>query len=330
MTELQIPLSILEVAVAEKGTSAADTVTGLVKVARRAEELGFHRLWYPEHHSSPMLTDFPPAVVIAHVAAVTSTIRVGSGGVLAPNHPPLSLAEQFGALAAFRPGRIDLGIGRGPGTMDEAAARALRWGTPPPTDEEYGESVSALLGLVAERQDVPEPWLLSSSASGAMLAAELGLPMAFAYHLRPQNAAEAIERYRDAFKPSRWSETPRVLMSVETVCAETEAEAARLSRPIDIVRIDIQSGQGERPLLTPEAAAERVFTAQEQEMLEDSRVRAQGTPEQVKRQLVEAGARFGADELMVFTPIHDATSRIGSLERVAGMAGGSALRPMAG
>jgi luciferase family oxidoreductase group 1 len=327
---IELPLSILEVAAIEAGTPAAEAVSGSVWVAQRAEELGFHRIWYAEHHSSPLLLDFPPAVVMAHIATVTSTIRVGSGGVLAPNHAPLSLAEQFAALAAFHPGRIDLGIGRGPGTMDEQAARALRWGAPPASDEEYGERVAAVLSLVGKRQEVPEPWLLSSSAAGATLAAELGLPVAFAYHLRPENAAEAVERYRDGFKPSRWSETPRVLLSVETVCAETEAEATRLSCPADIVSIGMLSGRGEQPLVSPEAAAERAFTPQEQEMLEkSSRARAQGTPERVARYLAEIGSRFSADELMLFTPVYDATSRIRSLEHVAGTASRSALRPIA-
>lgn len=164
-----------------------------MQVAERAEELGFQRVWYAEHHSSPMLMDFPPAVVIAHVAAVTSSIRVGSGGVMAPNHAPLSVAEQFAALAAIHPGRVDLGIGRGPGTMDQLAARALRWGAPAATQEEYAQSVREILSLAGSRDEVPEPWLLSSSAAGAALAAELGLPMAFGSHLRPGNTAEAVD-----------------------------------------------------------------------------------------------------------------------------------------
>ncbi|MFD6972381.1 MsnO8 family LLM class oxidoreductase [Streptomyces sp. NPDC059949] len=305
--------------------------SGSVRLAQRAEQLGFQRIWYAEHHSAPFLLDFPPAVVMAHMAAVTSSIRVGSGGVLAPNHVPLSLAEQFGALAAFHPGRIDLGIGRGPGTMDERAALALRRGAPTAGDEEYGEDVAAVLGLVGERQEVPEPWLLASSTAGAARAAELGLPMAFAYHIKPENALEAVERYRDRFKPSRWSDTPRVLLSVETVCAETEAEAARLSRPVDIVRLGLLSGRGEQPLLGPEAAARSAFTEEEREMLENhSRARAQGTSEQVARHLAETGSRVGADELMLFTPVYDATSRIRCIERIAGVAGRSALRSSAG
>jgi luciferase family oxidoreductase group 1 len=328
---IDLPLSILEVAAFEAGTSAAEAIPGSVRLAQRADQLGFQRIWYAEHHSSQLLADFPPAVVIAHMAAVTSSIRVGSGGVLAPNHVPLSLAEQFAALAAFHPGRIDLGIGRGPGTMDEQTARALRRGAPTASDEEYGEAVAEVLGLVGERQEVPEPWLLSSSAAGATLAAELGLPVAFAYHLRPQNALEALERYRDRFKPSRWGDAPRVMLSVTAACAETEAEAAHLSRPFDIARLGLVSGRGEQALLSPEEAAQHAFTAEEQEILGNhSRARAQGTPEQVARHLAETGSRFGADELMLLTPVYDATSRIRSIELIAGLAGPSALRAPVG
>ncbi|MEU9412043.1 LLM class flavin-dependent oxidoreductase [Streptomyces sp. NPDC048281] len=322
---IDLPLSILEVTAFEAGTSAAETIRGSVRLAQRADQLGFQRIWYAEHHGSPFLADFPPAVVIAHMAAVTSSIRVGSGGVLAPNHVPLSLAEQFAALAAFHPGRIDLGIGRGPGTLDEQTARALRRGAPTANDEEYGEAVAQVLGLVGEREEVPEPWLLCSSVAGTTLAAELGLPLAFAYHIRPQNAFEALERYRDRFKPSRWSDTPRVMLSVTAVCAETEAEAAHLSRPFDIARLSLLNGRGE-PQLPLEEAARRVFTSEEQAILESHRLgRAQGTPEQVARALAETGGRFGADELMLVTPVHDATSRIRSFELIAGVTGPSAL-----
>ncbi|MFF9981029.1 MsnO8 family LLM class oxidoreductase [Streptomyces erythrochromogenes] len=324
-----LPVSLLEVPGTEAGRSPAETVPGVVRFARRAEELGFHRIWYPEHHGSPWMLDVPPALFIAHVAALTSTITVGSGGALAGNHAPLSLAEQFGALAAFHPGRIDLGIGRGPGTLDKEAARALRRGQPPLTDEEYGESVTELLRRAGDRQDVPEPWLLASSEAGAALAAKRGLPMAFAYHIRPKNAARAVERYRSGFRPSRWSRTPRVMLSIETVCAETEAEAARLGRPIDLVRLEVMSGREKQPLPDPESAAHHVVTAQEQELLRDARDRVQGTPAQVGRRLADIGSRFGADELMLYLPLYDTTSRIRSLELVAGAVSGSALRPAA-
>jgi len=289
----------------------------MARVAQRAEELGYRRIWYPEHHGSSLLPDRPPAVAVAHVAAVTSHIRVGSGGVLAAYHVPLSLAEQFRALAALHPGRIDVGIGRGPGSLDEATNRALRCGEPAPSDEEYTQSVDALLELIAERSDIPAPWLLSSSQAGARHAAERGLPIAFAHHIRPQNTAEAVQRYRDEFKTSRWREEPWVMLSVPTICAGTEQEAERLARPMDIVRIDLLSGHGEHPLLSPEAAAHRTISSQEQELLGDERDRALGTPRQVARRLAEIADRFGADELMLVTSIYDVADRIASLEGVA-------------
>jgi luciferase family oxidoreductase group 1 len=326
---INLPLSLFEVAMIESGKSPATTLPGAVQLARRAEELGYHRVWYAEHHSSRTMADFSPAVVIAHVAAATSTIRVGSGAVLAPNHPPLSISEQFGTLAALHPQRIDLGIGRGPGTFDEATARALRWGAPPATNEEYGERVTAILRSAWERPEVPEPWLLSSSIAGATLAAELGLPMAFAHHMRPDNTAESVERYRENFKPSRWSDSPRVMLSVPTVCAETETRAAELARPAQIVWVTLMSGAGEVPLPRLEAAASHVFTAREEEALAAMLVhQVQGTPEQVGRRLANLGNRFGADELMLVTPIYDPAVRARSSELVAQVAGEQALRPI--
>jgi luciferase family oxidoreductase group 1 len=326
---INLPLSLFEVAMIESGKSPGRTLPGFVRLARRAEELGYHRVWYAEHHSSRMMADFSPAVLIAHVAAATSTIRVGSGAVLAPNHPPLTISEQFSTLAALHPQRIDLGIGRGPGTFDEATARALRWGAPPATNEEYGERVAAILQLAWGRPDVPEPWLLSSSIAGATLAAEMGLPVAFAHHIRPDNTAESVERYRENFKPSRWSDSPRVMLSVATVCAETETRAAELARPAHIVRINLMNGAGEMPLPSLEAAASHLFTAREEEILAAGLVhQAQGTPEQVGRQLVNLGNRFGADELILVTPIYDPAIRARSCELVAQVAGEQALRPI--
>ncbi|GHA71025.1 MULTISPECIES: MsnO8 family LLM class oxidoreductase [Streptomyces] len=193
-------------------------------------------MWYAEHHGSIAQIDFPPAVVIAHVASATQAVRVGFGGGLAVNHSPLSLAEQFGALASFHPGRIDLGVGRGPGTFDPVAARALRRGEDPATDEEYQDDVASILQYVADRPEIPEPWLLASSPAGATLAARLGLPLAFAYHIRPEGIAEALRRYRDIFQPSRWCDAPHVMLSVQTICADTEAAAAVLARHIEVHR----------------------------------------------------------------------------------------------
>jgi luciferase family oxidoreductase group 1 len=290
----------------------------MTEVARGVEQLGYSRLWYPEHHATAGIADFPPAIVSAHIAAATSTIRVGSGGVLAPNHVPLSVAEQFGALAALHPGRIDLGIGRGPGTLDQQVTRALRRGADPTTDPEYAEDVADILRRVGERADTPEPWLLSSSPAGAGLAARLGLPVAFAHHLRPQNTAEAIAVYRSDFQPSRWSDSPRVLLSVLVFCADTDADAQLLARPFDITLSTAMTEGRDILMPTPQDAAAHVFTAKAQEFIEGFRAGVVlGDPGTVAGGLTELAGRFDADELMLTTPVYDPKDRIRSFELAA-------------
>ncbi len=203
---ITVPLSALEVAMVQAGAGAADTLRDTTEFARRLEDLGYLRLWYAEHHHSPAIGAFPPVVLTAHAAALTSSIRLGSGGVLAPHHAPIMLAEQFGTLSALHAGRIDLGIGRGPGTFDDSTARALRRGAGPTTDDEYRDDVSSTLRFLVDEvalSPLPEPWLLSSSTAGAALAAELGLPIAFAHHIRPDNTLAALGHYRGAPSPAR-------------------------------------------------------------------------------------------------------------------------------
>ncbi len=315
---IEIPLSVLDLPMIEARRTAPEILAGLAEVPRRVEELGYQRLWYPEHHATQGIADFPPAVVATHAAALTSTIRVGSGGVLAPNHAPLSVAEQFGALAALHPGRIDLGIGRGPGTLNQEAVRALRRGADPATDEQYGDDVAEILRLLDERGVAPQPWLLASSPAGAALAARLGLPLAFAYHLRPQHAAEALANYRDGFRPSRWSQAPRVLLSARVICAETDAEALRLARPFEVT-LSISHADGrEIAMPTPQEAAAHEFTAKQREALAGFRVgQLTGDPTTVTTGLTELAARFDADELMLVSPIFGAKDRIRCFELVA-------------
>jgi luciferase family oxidoreductase group 1 len=288
-----------------------------VDVARTIERCGYRRVWYAEHHASPALADYPPAVVIAEVASATSRIRVGSGGVLAPNHTPVSLAEQFAALCSFHPGRIDLGVGRGPGTPDDATARALRRGAGPATDAEYRNDVAALLQQAAGRQDVPEPWLLASSSAGASLAAHLGLPLVFAYHLRPKNTSEALERYRAEFRPSSWCETPRVMLGVKAICAETDAAAAALARPSEILGVALALQKGEQQWPDNQAAAAHVFTPEEEKIADESRsYQVLGSPETVRGRLREIAGLFGAEELILWTPVPDSKDRSRSYELI--------------
>ena len=314
---IDTPLSVLDLPMIEAGRSASEIMSGLTEVARRVDELGYRRVWYPEHHATAGIAEFPPGIVTAHTAAATSAIRVGSGGVLAPNHVPLSVAEQFGALAALHPGRVDLGIGRGPGTLSKDAIHALRRGAGPVTDDEYAHDVAEILRLLAERDVDPQPWLLSSSPAGAALAARLGLPIAFAYHLRPQNTAESLAIYRRDFQPSRWADAPRVLLSVLVVCADSEAEALRLARPFDVM-LSIAFSEGrEIPMPSPRDAATHVFTAKQLDTIAEYRAgHLLGDPRAVTSGLTELAARYDADELMLATPIFEAKDRIRSFELV--------------
>ncbi|MEU4952748.1 LLM class flavin-dependent oxidoreductase [Streptomyces lavendulae] len=317
---LDIPLSALEVAMVQTDTRALDTLRDTAAFAQGMERLGYHRLWYAEHHHSPAIGAFPPVVLIAHAAASTSAVRLGSGGVLAPNHAPIMLAEQFGTLAALHEDRIDLGIGRGPGTFDEGIARALRRGAGPVTDAEYRDDVAATLSFLVDEValgPLPEPWLLASSPAGAALAAELGLPVAVAHHIRPDNTRAVLERYRADFTPSRWCERPRVLLCVETVCADTEEEAAWRVGPMDVVKAGLLKGVSDLPFPTPEAAAAHPFTPEERQALAHFRAQqAVGTPETVVRRLAALAEETGADELMLTTPVHDLGDRLRSYELV--------------
>ncbi|GHJ25690.1 MsnO8 family LLM class oxidoreductase [Streptomyces hygroscopicus subsp. hygroscopicus] len=317
---IDLPLSALEVAMVQAGTSAVDTLRDTTGFARRLDALGYRRLWYAEHHHSPAIGAFPPVVLTAHAAASTSAIRLGSGGVLAPNHAPVMLAEQFGTLAALHPDRIDLGIGRGPGTFDESTARALRRGAGPATDGEYRDDVAATLRFLVEEValgPLPEPWLLCSSTAGAALAAELGLPVAVAHHIRPENTLAALDHYRARFSPSRWCARPRVLVCVETVCAETEEEAVRLGGPMNVVKAGLLKGHSEIPFPSPAEASAHPFTAEERRALAAFRAhQAYGTPETVVGRLAGLADATGADELMLVTPVHALTARLRSYELV--------------
>lgn len=317
---IDLPLSALEVAMVQAGSRALETLRDTAEFARRLDALGYRRLWYAEHHHSPAIGAFPPVVLTAHAAASTSAVRLGSGGVLAPNHSPLMLAEQFGTLAALHPDRIDLGIGRGPGTFDEATARSLRRGPEPMTDDEYRASVVSTLRLLVDEValgPLPEPWLLSSSTAGAALAAELGLPIAFAHHIRPDNTLAALDHYRARFSPSLWCERPRVLICVETVCAGTREEAARLAGPMNVVKAGLLKGRSDIPFPTPEEASAHPFTESERQALAGFGAhQAYGTPETVERRLTELATATGADELMLVTPVYALADRVRSYELV--------------
>ncbi|NMO55390.1 MsnO8 family LLM class oxidoreductase [Actinoplanes sp. TBRC 11911] len=314
---MDFPVSVLELLSTDTAHPAVDA-HGFVDVAQAADRAGYHRIWYTEHHGELSFIAFPPAVVIARVASVTTSIRVGSGGVLAVNHAPLSLAEQFEALTSFFPGRIDLGIGRGPGAPEEVA-RALRRRRDPATEEEYHASVAEILRLTANHQYAAQPWLLASSPAGAALAARLGLPMAFAHHLRPQNATAAVDRYRTEFRPSPWNDAPRLMLAVHAIGADSDAEAEVLAGPANVIRARLATNQPSIGVLGIDDAAKYEFSAEERQVVAAFRKHsAQGTPEVVRTRLVELAGRFGADEIMIHSPIIDPGMRVHSYELIMG------------
>jgi luciferase family oxidoreductase group 1 len=328
---IDVPLSALDLSLVQNGTPAADALVATTTLARDIERHGYRRLWVAEHHSAAAVASSSPPVIVGQVAAATSTLRVGSGGVMLPNHAPLAVAEQFATLDAFHPGRIDLGIGRGPGTMNLATVRALRRGAEPPTDDEYQQDIHTLLGLFGRNADTgsdlapplpnhtsaPEIWLLSSSAGGGRLAGELGLPIAVAHHIRPDNTFATVSAYREAFRPSPWLAEPCVLVCVNTICADTDERADELARPSDVLYANLVEGRliG---LPTPQEAADYEYSDSELRFLHARRrASAQGSPQTVTRQLADLVANTGADELMLSTPVYDEEARSRSFELIA-------------
>ena len=246
VNQLGVPLSVLDLAPVGQGSSPAEALRHSLRLAGEVERLGYHRYWVAEHHNMPGIASSSPAVLLAHVASATSTIRIGSGGVMLPNHAPLVVAEQFGMLEALHPGRVDLGIGRAPGT-DQVTARALRRTANPFTEEEFPEQLSELLGFfdggfpdhhpyrnvtaVPGLGYRPALWLLGSSDYSAHAAGVLGLPFSFAHHFAAANTMPALAAYRASFRPSEDLARPYAMLGVAVVCAETDEEASWLAGP---------------------------------------------------------------------------------------------------
>jgi luciferase family oxidoreductase group 1 len=324
-----IPFSILDLAPIVEGSDAAQAFRNTLDLARHAERWGYLRYWLAEHHNMTGIASAATAVVIGHVAAGTSTIRVGSGGVMLPNHSPLVIAEQFGTLESLHPGRIDLGLGRAPGT-DMRTAYALRRhmthdGDDFPRDvlelQSYFRPATpqqAVRAVPGAGLNVPL-WLLGSSLFSAKLAARLGLPFAFASHFAPDLMMEALALYRDQFRPSEQLQRPYAMAGLNVFAAETDAEGARLFTSVQQQFIALRRGNP-GPLKPPLDTMEGVWTADEKAGVEHALACAVvGSPQTVRRGIQEFIARTGVDELMLTGHIYDHAARLRSFEIAAGI-----------
>ncbi|WP_439502234.1 LLM class flavin-dependent oxidoreductase [Aminobacter ciceronei] len=327
-------LSVLDLSPVAEGSTAAQSLKNTLDLARHAEKLGFHRYWLAEHHNMAGIASAATSVVIAHVAAGTSTIRVGAGGIMLPNHAPLVIAEQFGTLAALHPGRIDLGIGRAPGT-DMLTARALRRNLEAGVDN-FPQDVVELMGYfdpatpeqriraVPGEGEQVEVWVLGSSLYGAQLAAMLGLPYAFASHFAPSELDRAIEIYRSRFQPSERLAKPYVMAGINIVAADTDAEAKLLFSSVQQAFVNLRSGRPGR-LPAPLEGYERELDPVARQMLSQTLACAVvGSRDTVRRGVEAFIARTGADELMVTAQVFDHQSRKRSYEILAEVGAGLA------
>jgi luciferase family oxidoreductase group 1 len=321
---VRVPLSILDLAPVTEGHVPADAFANSVDLARHGEQLGYQRFWLAEHHNMPGIASAATSILIGHVAGHTSTIRVGAGGIMLPNHAPLQVAEQFGTLASLYPGRIDLGLGRAPGT-DQAAAKALRRyyasADEFPADVvellryfepvQAGQSVQAVPGAGID----VEPWILGSSLFGAQLAAALGLPYAFASHFAPEALSQAVDAYRLQFHASRRCEKPHVMLALNVVVADTDEEAAQLFTTQQQAFLNLRRGKPGLvpPPLAPGVAIDRVCTPAEKAGLDAAlRCAVVGSRETVHDGLHAFVDRHRPDELLITANIFDHAARMRS------------------
>jgi luciferase family oxidoreductase group 1 len=323
-----VPLSVLDLAPVEEGATHAEALANTTTLATRVEELGYRRFWVAEHHNMPGIASSSPAVLLAHLAAATSTIRVGSGGVMLPNHAPLVVAEQFGTLVALHPDRIDLGIGRAPGT-DRVTALALRRSADGLSVDDFPQELGRLLSYfhvgtgtprvvaVPGRGDQPAVWLLGSSDFSAQLAGRLGLPFSFAHHFSAANTDRALALYRQSFQPSPWLDEPYAMVAVSAVCAPTDEEAEYLAGPVGLAFLQLRQGRPGR-MPTPQAAAEFPFSPAEPEFVLQRRAgQALGSPATVTAQLNALLERTQANEFMLTTMVYDIDARVRSFQLIA-------------
>ncbi|SEP79523.1 luciferase family oxidoreductase, group 1 [Devosia sp. YR412] len=321
-----VALSILDLVRVNEGSGPKDALDNARSTAAHAERLGYTRYWVAEHHNMPGIASAATSIAIAHIAAGTTSIRVGAGGIMLPNHAPMVIAEQFGTLAQLYPGRIDLGLGRAPGT-DQMTMRALRRSLS--NSDNFPQDVLELQAYFAAAEEgqrlqaVPAAgtnvplWILGSSTYGAQLAAELGLPYAFASHFAPDALMPALEIYRSRFKPSEQLAAPHAMIGVNIIAAETDAEARRLATTQQMSFANIfrgARGLSQPPIDDIETYWSPAEKAQAAHMLAHS---IYGSPETVRAGIADLVARTGADELMVVSDVFDPAKRVRSFEIIA-------------
>jgi luciferase family oxidoreductase group 1 len=323
---MTVTLSVLDLAPIPEGSDAAEALRRSLDLAQHAERWGYRRFWLAEHHSMPGIASAATSLVIAHIAGGTSTIRVGAGGIMLPNHSPLVIAEQFGTLASLFPGRIDLGLGRAPGS-DQLTVRALR--RHPSAADSFPHDVAELMHYFQPAQpgqavqavpgaglEVPI-WILGSSLYGAQLAAAMGLPFAFASHFAPGLMDQALELYRSGFRPSEQLERPYVMLGVNVFAADHKEEAQTLFTSLQQAFISLRLGRpGKLPPPEP-GYAERLGPLERSILEQTLSTAIVGTPETVRRGLEAFAERTGADELMLTSQIFDHSARLRSFEIVA-------------
>jgi luciferase family oxidoreductase group 1 len=331
LTLAGVPLGVLDLAPVSDGSTVGAALRATIDLARKTEDLGFTRFWVAEHHGMPGVASSSPPVLIGHIAEATRTIRVGSGGVMLPNHSSLIVAEQFGMLEALHPGRIDLGIGRAPGT-DQATAQALHHGGP----DDFPRQLTDLLGFftgewpenhpyqhvhaIPGEGDGPDLWLLGSSGYSAQVAGALGIPFAFAHHFMPQNTLPALDLYRKSFRPSAALEKPYSMIAAGVTCADTESRAKFLAGASALSFLRLRTGHPGR-VPTPEEAAAYPYSDMERAFIEDRQsTQYIGPPEPVIEGLTNLIKQAGVDELMITTQTHDPADRLRSFDLIAAAA----------
>jgi luciferase family oxidoreductase group 1 len=327
-----LPLSVLDLSPISAGQGAAQAVRDTVELAQGAEQLGYYRFWVAEHHNIPSVASTAPEIMIGQIAARTSRMRIGSGGIMLPNHAPLRVAETFHVLEALYPHRIDLGIGRAPGT-DQLTALALRRSKERLGAVDFPAQLAELVGLsrgdlpanhpfasirvIPNDVALPPIWVLGSTEDGAAIAADFGLGFAFAHHINPSGALPALDVYRSSFRASRWLDRPRTILTAQAICGETDEEAERLASTFELAWIRLRTGRP-APLASPEEASAYQYSIGEKEMLNYARLHYfAGGPTRLREKLLEHVNRVGANELMIITTIYGHAQRMHSYELIA-------------